>query len=138
MEKLYQAVCEEKSALDSMQSDYGKTLTTSVQELSAIWNSQETTINHSQAQFKELNEQLSYSMDNFAEHMHRGVQDTFEQFDMELKKAVEYLERGVSNIGIVVESLEEDMGSVNGQITRFNEFLKQLNSMPENRMIANE
>jgi len=138
LEKLYKAVVDERTVLENMQSSYSQTITTSVHQLSTLWKEHENTINHSQTQFKELNEQLSHSMDSFAEHMHRGVQETFEQFDVELKKAVEYLERGVSNIGIVVESLEDDMGSVNGQITRFNEYLKRFNSTAENRMITHE
>lgn len=128
LEDLYSAISSERTSLDKMQSNYSQTLTTSVHELSEVWKEQRTIWRNTEDQFTKLNEDLTNSMDQFAEHMHRGIQGTFELFDGQLKNAIGYLAQGVSSIESVVESMEEDIGSVNGQINRFNEYLKRFNT----------
>lgn len=138
LNSLYNSVSSERESLDKLQEDYSKELSSSVVELSRLWNEQHAIMSDNQSQFNGLNEQLGQSMDQFAEHMHRGVQSTFEQFDVQLKNAIEYLSRGVSNINDVIESMEEDIDNVDGQITRFNEHLKAFNTAADDRVVANE
>src|SRR5690625_2153055 len=90
------------------------------------WNENSNFLHENKDQFTELNNALSESMNDFADHMHRGVQGTFEQFDVELNKAVNSLASGVSSIETVVESIEHDMDSVNGQISSFNQSMEKL------------
>lgn len=131
LENLHKNIVAEKETLHNMQSEYSTIITNSVQDLSEYWKDNSDILTSNRDQFTQLNESLGHSMDDFADHMHRGVQDTFEQFDKELKNAVGYLDRGVSSIRMVVESMEQDMDSVNGQISRFNQSLETFNTRIE-------
>jgi DNA anti-recombination protein RmuC len=135
IQSMYELVSEEKTDLKQLQTQYSDTITSSVESLSQFWNDHNNYISNSQAQLARLNENLGDSMESFAEHMHRGVQGTFEEFDKELKKAVEYLERGVSSIRMVVEALEEDVGGLDGHLKKLNE---SLSTITDNRVVANE
>lgn len=128
LEKLYSIITEERQLLDTKQKEYNNTITNSIDSLNQYWKENRELLLNNEERFSELNSVLSKSMNDFAEHMHQGVQNTFEQFDVELKKAVEYLERGVSGIQIVVESMEQDLENVNGQITKFNHSIEKLAS----------
>lgn len=138
LENLYETVSTERRTLNQAQSQYSHTLTTSVDKLSELWNENSASMSNSQSQLTNLNESLSTSMESFAEHMHRGVQGTFEQFDGQLKNAINYLDRGVSSIGNVMEALEADISDIDRQINQFNQYLRDFNSTTENRMVVNE
>lgn len=125
---LYKNITVERKSLDSMQSQYSSLIENSIYTLKKHWKENNEIFIENQDKLSGLNNALSKSMDDFAEHMHRGVQNTFEQFDTELNKAVGYLARGVSGIQTVVESMEQDMDSINGQISRFNQTLEKLNT----------
>lgn len=126
LEELLIKVTEERTTLDAKQSEYNALIENSANELMSFWNENNNLLESNQSQFTELNSVLSNSMNDFADHMHRGVQGTFEQFDVELNKAVSSLARGVSSIETVVESIEHDMDSVNGQISSFNESMEKI------------
>lgn len=126
LENLYIKITEERSALDAKQSEYYGLIENSTKELMSYWNENNNLLESNKSQFTKLNDGLSNSMSDFADHMHRGVQGTFEQFDVELNKAVNSLAKGVSNIETVVESIEHDMDSVNGQISSFNEAMEKI------------
>jgi len=126
LDDLYGKISEERYSLDAKQSEYNTLITNSTDSLMEYWNENSNFLHENKDQFTELNNALSESMNDFADHMHRGVQGTFEQFDVELNKAVNSLARGVSSIETVVESIEHDMDSVNGQISSFNQSMEKL------------
>src|SRR5699024_4749643 len=116
LEKLYTVITDERQSLDAKQDEHNATISNSIQELNHYWKENRELLLNNEERFSELNNVLSDSMNDFADHMHRGVQNTFEQFDVELKKAVESLATGVAGIGYVVESMEQDLENVNSQI----------------------
>lgn len=126
MKDLFEKLTEERKTIENMKQDHTKLLENSIHDLKQYWNDNQKYLIDNREQFKSINNMLSQSMDDFADHMHRGVQNTFEQFDKELKTAVQYLERGVGGIQQVVESMEQDLDGVNGQISRFNQSLEQI------------
>lgn len=138
LENLYENITAERESLDSMQSNYSSTLTDSVQNLSELWKHNNELLTNNREQFSELNDSLSNSMEAFADHMHRGVQGTFEQFDVELQKAIQHISRGVSGIEQIIDSMEQDIDGINGQMARFNQSIESFNTGLENRMMANE
>ncbi|MEK4359872.1 hypothetical protein NYE48_22880 [Paenibacillus sp. FSL M7-1455] len=69
---------------------------------------------------KDLNRQLSTSINQFADDMHRGIMRTFEQFDEELTKSVNLLTRGVDSMrdGLVempevIQELKQSVNEIN-------------------------
>ncbi|WP_431785546.1 hypothetical protein [Paenibacillus lactis] len=69
---------------------------------------------------KDLNRQLSTSINQFADDMHRGIMRTFEQFDEELTKSVNLLTRGVDSMrdGLVempevIQELKQSINEIN-------------------------
>ncbi|CQR46611.1 Chromosome partition protein Smc [Paraliobacillus sp. PM-2] len=126
MKQLFERITEERETLDNTKQEHMDLLQRNVQELKYYWTQNSEALVGNREQFEALNNRLDQSMNDFADHMQRGVQRTFEQFDKELKTAVEYLARGVGGINQVVESMEQDIDSVNGQISRFNQSLEQI------------
>lgn len=126
MQDLFEKLTNERQMVDSMKEEHTNLLENSIKDLKSFWGANREALTGNKEQFESLNEMLSQSMGDFAEHMHRGVQRTFEQFDKQLKQAIEYLERGVGGIQQVVESMEQDIESVNGQISKFNQSLEQI------------
>lgn len=66
-----------------------------------------------------VNEQLETSMEHFVSNMHDGLDRTFNQFDENLKQAVQYLQTGVVNLGdatadlpTIVENFQNDLKSL--------------------------
>lgn len=125
-EELYKKIVDERKSLDTMRDEYWELLENNVEGLKQYWEDNKEALINNQEQFATLNNVLSQSMADFADHMQRGVQHTFEHFDKELKTAVQYLDRGVGSIGQVVESMETNIDSVNSQLTRFNQSLDEL------------
>lgn len=126
LENLYDNITNERQKLDHMRSEYNETVLNSVQGLSDYWAENSQLMTDNKEQFSVLNKNLGYSMESFADHMHRGIQNTFDQFDSELKKAIEYLARAVNNIQTVVDSTEINMDEVNSNMERFNHTLNQI------------
>src|SRR5699024_8220984 len=102
LDQLYNVITNERTALDIKQTEYNSLLANSSEELTTYWNENTEILLQNKNQFTELNSALSQSMNDFADHMYRGIQHTFEKFDDELTKAVEHLARGVSTIQMVV------------------------------------
>ena len=131
MEILFTRIHEERDKIDNLKQEQINLLNNSIAELKAYWNDNSQALLNNSNQLGELNNMLNQSMNDFADHMHRGVQGTFEQFDKELKRAVQYLERGVNGIQQVVESMEQDIDNVDGQISRFNKVLEKVTTSVE-------
>src|SRR5699024_5197925 len=128
VESLFNKISEERQTIEDIRKEHNSTMQNSIHELKQYWNDNKDLLSANRKQFEVLNNTLNQSMDDFADHMQRGVQSTFEQFDKELKRAIQYLERGVGGIQQVVESMEQDIDSVDGQLSRFNESLKQISA----------
>lgn len=131
MESLFEKITEERQLFDNKKDEYTNLLETNVAELKQFWNDNKEQLTNNHEQFSALNNSLSQSMDEFTDHMQRGVQQTFEHFDKELKNAVQYLARGVGGIQELVVSMEQDIDSVGGQISRFNQSIEKLNTKVE-------
>jgi ABC-type transporter Mla subunit MlaD len=70
--------------------------------------------------FAMLNQNLSQSMEQFAQHMYQGLDRTFDQFDKNLRQAVQLLESSVVGIDDAVSELPQF-------VEQFQINLKQLN-----------
>lgn len=138
LNNLIQMVSDEKVSIKNLQQQYSEMLTSSVEKLSHLWSDNSELLSASQSQLTNLNENLNSSMENFAEHMHRGIQNTFEQFDEELQKAVGYLATGVESINVFVNEMEATIGKVESQLKMFNASVSQFSSTLENKVIVNE
>ncbi|MFS0864266.1 hypothetical protein [Fredinandcohnia sp. 179-A 10B2 NHS] len=117
--------------LDSIQENLtrtmGEQLTTidnRLENLKVYWKGSEDNL-------ESLNQQLSQSMKEFANHMHSGLEHTFEQFDKNLRQALEYLQSsvmGIEDVMVSMPKLIEDFQSNLKQINESqNEFLQQEN-----------
>lgn len=126
LDDLYDKVSSERKSLDDKQAAYNSLIENSRDDLIDMWDDNKNLLHDNKEQFMELNNVLSQSMNDFAEHMSRGVQGTFNQFDKELNKAVDSLAKGVSSIDMVVQSIEDDMSNVNDQIGAFNNAIGKL------------
>src|SRR5690625_982098 len=93
LEHIYSNITDERETLNKMQLKYSETLNHNVQSLNQLWQNNQELLEQNKRRFSDLNSHLNESMKLFADHMHRGVQGTFEQFDVELKNAIEYIER---------------------------------------------
>lgn len=129
--ELFEAIKSERAQLDHVKDDQLMSFQRNTADLKHYWSENSKALKQNQEYVQELNSQLSEATNSFAEHMHRGVQHTFEQFDIQLKTAVQYLERGVNGIGEVVNSMEQDIDSISGQVSRFNELLEVITQSAE-------
>lgn len=70
-------------------------------------------------QWKDLNVQLSHSMEQFGEHMHQGLNHTFQQFDQELAKSVGTFIHWISTLEEFpnhLETLTHHVGELNRKL----------------------
>ncbi|WP_160032572.1 hypothetical protein [Paenibacillus sp. An7] len=89
-----------------------------VEDLGLIWSENKETMN-------KLSKQLSTSMGQFTDDMHRGVMRTFEKFDEELTTSVNLLAKGVDSMrdGLVdmpdvIQELKQSVIEINKQAKR--------------------
>ncbi|WP_044640684.1 hypothetical protein [Risungbinella massiliensis] len=69
--------------------------------------------------WKELNEQLSHSMEQFEEQMHQGLNHTFQQFDQELAKSINTFIQWISTLEQFpnhLETLTHHVGELNRKL----------------------
>ncbi|QCT01569.1 hypothetical protein E6C60_0848 [Paenibacillus algicola] len=116
---------QERKELDDISSKVQSTLTDQlhdmdqrVEQLRVIWGSASDSM-------AKTNKHLETSMNQFTDDMHRGLQNTFTQFDQELTKSVQHLASGVDAIqeGIVdlpdaIQALKQAVGEINRQSKR--------------------
>ncbi|MDF0728429.1 hypothetical protein PY093_17465 [Cytobacillus sp. S13-E01] len=125
-EELLALILEETQGMEESKQDFINSLQGQldqmdqrVHELRNFWSTNEEQLTENRKLFSEVNERLNGSMESFVDHMHQGLGRTFDQFDKQLAKSVEYLERGVSNIRTVIETMEEDIEKVNSSFDGF-------------------
>ncbi|WP_077212396.1 hypothetical protein [Bacillus dakarensis] len=94
-------------------------------QLQAFWKDNVEQLKHGHRMFADLNEKLDKSMEHFADHMYRGLDRTFTQFDKQLSTSVSYLDRGVGSIKTVVDDMEESFTGIHRSIRSFQESLEQ-------------
>ncbi|MEF3353547.1 hypothetical protein PV403_10185 [Paenibacillus sp. GYB006] len=89
-----------------------------VEDLGSIWSENQETMN-------KLSKQLSTSMNQFTDDMHRGIMRTFEKFDEELTTSVNLLAKGVDSMrdGLVdmpdvIQELKQSVIEINKQAKR--------------------
>lgn len=89
-----------------------------VEDLGLIWSENKETMN-------KLSKQLSTSMGQFTDDMHRGIMRTFEKFDEELTTSVNLLAKGVDSMrdGLVdmpdvIQELKQSVIEINKQAKR--------------------
>jgi chromosome segregation ATPase len=131
-EQLFAQISGEYQKLDESRQQFVKQLKEQleqmdkrVNELKGFWHANNEQLVQNCQLFANINSKLDDSMENFANNMHQGLNRTFDQFDKQLGKAVEYLERGVNSIRTVIETMEDDIERVNSTIVQFHKVLEQ-------------
>lgn len=126
---VFAAVVNEKSNVGNMLTEINGSLISQlsdmdkrIEHLRQVW---ETTSNV----FTSVNKQLSVSMNQFTDDMHRGLEHTFEQFDDELAKSVNYLSKAVTAIHDGVSDLPDSLETLKTSVTELN---KQAKLMTKN------
>jgi DNA repair ATPase RecN len=94
-----------------------KQMENSVNSLKQHWESASRVLS-------QTNQQLSQSMEQFANHMHKGLEKTFKEFDKELANAVTYLERGVGTLHAVMSDWPDEMEKFASSVKTANEHLR--------------
>lgn len=126
LKELHEQIFNERLSLNNLHDQYSSIITESVNELNNHWKENNVVLNHNRNQFNSLNETLSQSMGEFADHMHRGVQNTFNQFDIELSKATNALGKGVESLEQIIESLALNLESIDNQLSQYNHIIGKL------------
>lgn len=90
------------------------------QTLSTLWETTSDVMTR-------MNKQLSSSMGQFTDEMHRGLGRTFEQFDEELTKSVTLLARGV-------DSIRDGLTDLPDVIQELKLSVKEINKQTQNRL----
>ncbi|TGB03499.1 MotA/TolQ/ExbB proton channel family protein [Halobacillus salinus] len=126
MNDMFDRITSEREKVESMKEEQLNLMRQSITDLKEYWKENEYLLSENKEQFAAVNDTLSQSMDEFADHMQKGVQRTFKQFDNELENALKHLSKGVNGIQQVVELMERDIHSVNGNISNFNESISQI------------
>jgi chromosome segregation ATPase len=126
MQSLYKNVSEERSLMDHRTAEQNEYLEKQmiqmgdiVNSLKVHWSESVEKLEENKELFAEINTQLSESMNDFANHMHQGLDRTFDQFDKQLADSVQYLDRGVSSIRSVIEEVTEEVDKISGAIKDF-------------------
>jgi methyl-accepting chemotaxis protein len=132
MQSLYKNVSEERSLMDHRTAEQNEYLEKQmiqmgdiVNSLKVHWSESVEKLEENKELFAEINTQLSESMNDFANHMHQGLDRTFDQFDKQLADSVQYLDRGVSSIRSVIEEVTEEVDKISGAIKDFRTGLEQ-------------
>jgi DNA repair exonuclease SbcCD ATPase subunit len=134
-EELFKMITSEYSRIDDSKEQFMNQLKGQleqmdlrVNDLKSFWTTNHEELAKNRELFTSMNQKLDGSMEKFANNMHQGLGRTFDQFDKQLGKSVEYLERGVNSIRTVIETMEGDIEQVNSTVTQFNQALKQVSA----------
>jgi hypothetical protein len=115
---------EERHRLDQMMNDLYSGLTDQLQE----FDSRSETLKQYWGTQKEalvgLNRSLNQSMNQFANDMHGGLKQTFNQFDEELSKSVQYLSNGVNAIQDGIVDLPDAIQTLRHSVKELNKYAK--------------
>lgn len=90
-----------------------------VEQLRLIWESASESM-------AKTNKHLETSMNQFADDMHRGLQNTFTQFDQELTKSVQHLASGVDAIQEGLIDLPDAMQTLKQVVSEMNRQSKRM------------
>lgn len=117
---------EERHRLDQMMNDLYEGLTDQLQQmdirsksLKQIWDSNKEVLANA-------NKHLAQSMNQFTDDMHRGLEHTFNQFDEELSKSVQYLSKGVNAIQEGIVDLPDAVDTLKHSVTELNKHAKKM------------
>ena len=125
LKSLIRDIQQERKEIDGISSRVQSTLINQltdmderVEQLRLIWESASDSMT-------KTNKHLQTSMNQFADDMHRGLQNTFTQFDQELSKSVQHLssgvdaiQEGVADLPDAIQALKQAVGEINRQSKR--------------------
>ncbi|MGM0875751.1 MAG: anti-phage ZorAB system protein ZorA [Bacillota bacterium] len=138
MESLLNQMISERENLDNVKSQMLEQMRQEVlqaqkrfQELKSFWTQNTEKLTNNQHLFAKLNDKLDNSMEQFAEHMHQGLDRTFSQFDKQLADSVHWLDRGVSSINSVVKEMDKDITKINKTIKNFHNAIEEVATTKE-------
>lgn len=90
-----------------------------VEHLQQVWTSASESMS-------KTNKHLEVSMNQFTDDMHRGLQNTFTQFDQELTKSVQHLASGVDAIQEGLIDLPDAMQTLKQTVLEINRQSKRI------------
>lgn len=91
-----------------------------VEQLASVWESNSSSL-------EKTNKHLETAMNQFTDDMHKGLQNTFTQFDQELTKSVSILASGVDAIQDGLIDLPDAMDTLKQTINEMNRQSKRMN-----------
>lgn len=100
-------------------------------QLQLFWKENAEQLKRGYKIFENLNEKLDNSMEQFADHMYKGLDRTFTQFDKQLTTSVSYLDRGVGSIKTVVTDLEESFNEINNTLRSVQKAIEEAATVKE-------
>lgn len=123
---LFQSIQEERREIDDVSDRLQETLVEQisgmderVESLRFVWESASESL-------AKTNKHLETSMNQFTDDMHRGLQNTFTQFDQELTKSVQHLASGVDAIQEGLIDLPDAMQTLKQAVNEINRQSKRL------------
>lgn len=126
LQVLFQNIQEERREIDDVSERLQDTLVDQmsgmderVESLHFVWSSASESL-------AKTNKHLETSMNQFTDDMHRGLQNTFIQFDQELTKSVQHLASGVDAIQEGLIDLPDAMQTLKQAIHEINRQSKRL------------
>ncbi|AIQ62416.1 hypothetical protein PSTEL_04140 [Paenibacillus stellifer] len=126
LKSLLQEIQQERVEMDGISIRIQDTLTgqlenmeSRVEQLSQVWESASDSM-------AKTNKHLETSMNQFADDMHRGLQNTFNLFDQELTKSVQHLASGVEAIQEGVIDLPDAMQTLKQAVNEINRQSKRI------------
>ncbi|MCT1398495.1 hypothetical protein M4D81_05685 [Paenibacillus sp. p3-SID867] len=126
LRSLIRDIQQERKEMDGISSRVQTTLTEQltdmdvrVEQLRLVWESASESM-------AKTNKHLETSMNQFADDMHRGLQNTFTQFDQELTKSVQHLASGVDAIQEGLIDLPDTMQTLKQAVNEMNRQSKRI------------
>ncbi|MEK4114647.1 hypothetical protein NST44_00325 [Paenibacillus sp. FSL W8-0919] len=126
LRSLIRDIQQERREMDGISSRVQTTLTEQltdmderVEQLRLVWESASESM-------AKTNKHLETSMNQFADDMHRGLQNTFTQFDQELTKSVQHLASGVDAIQEGLIDLPDTMQTLKQAVNEMNRQSKRI------------
>jgi len=111
--------------------EYTDLMNATIQEIKQTIIGSMQQLNRTSEIFSDVNETLDGSMEAFANHMHQGLNRTFDQFDKQLSEAVSYLDRGVNYLRNLIEDMADGVSNLEQQMSRFNKILVEAAAQKE-------
>jgi DNA repair exonuclease SbcCD ATPase subunit len=126
LKEALEATIKERQHLDQMMNDLYEGLTDQLQQMDQRSETLKQTWDSNKEAIVTANKHLSQSMNQFTDDMHRGLANTFTQFDEELAKSVQHLSKGVNAIQEGIIDLPEALDTLKQSVTVLNKYAQNM------------